>query len=55
MSVCTALVGIVAANPTEVVKIRLQEDSSNHYKGCMDCYYRLFAKNGYATNFAMII
>lgn len=47
VSVCTAFVGIIAANPTEVVKIRLQEDSAHKYTGCMDCYYKMIKHEGY--------
>jgi hypothetical protein len=37
----------LAANPTEVVKIRLQEQSYNqHYKGCIDCYRKIFRTEG---------
>ncbi len=51
VSVCTAFVGIIAANPTEVVKIRLQEDCDQNYKGCLDCYYRMIKHEGYYINF----
>lgn len=47
VSVSTALVGILAANPTEVVKIRLQEQSNNqNYKGCVDCYKKIIRTEG---------
>jgi len=37
----------LAANPTEVVKIRLQEQSYNqYYKGCIDCYKRIWRAEG---------
>jgi hypothetical protein len=45
--VVTALVGIIAANPTEVVKIRLQEQRNNsNYKGCIDCYKKIWMQDG---------
>ena len=47
VSMCTAFIGILAANPTEVVKIRLQEQSNNqHYKGCIDCYRQILKTEG---------
>eukprot|EP00826_Nyctotherus_ovalis_P062800 TRINITY_DN9148_c0_g1_i4.p1 TRINITY_DN9148_c0_g1~~TRINITY_DN9148_c0_g1_i4.p1 ORF type:complete len:140 (-),score=13.25 TRINITY_DN9148_c0_g1_i4:362-781(-) len=47
VSVCAALVGILVANPTEVVKIRLQEQNhKQYYKGCINCYRKIFRTEG---------
>ncbi len=48
VSMCTAFAGILAANPTEVVKIRLQEQSHNqNYKGSLDCYRKIWQTEGF--------
>jgi solute carrier family 25 uncoupling protein 8/9 len=47
----TGAIGISVANPTDVVKIRLQAQGrlppdQRPYKGSMDCYSQIVAKNG---------
>ena len=47
VSALTALAGILVANPTDVVKIRLQEQTYNqNYKGCFDCYKKIWQTEG---------
>jgi solute carrier family 25 uncoupling protein 8/9 len=49
---CTGAIGISVANPTDVVKIRLQAqnkiiDPANvKYKGSIDCYKKIIAADG---------
>lgn len=56
VSMCTAFLGILMANPTEVAKIRLQEQTRcQNYKGCLDCYRSIWRHEGYffPTNFSL--
>jgi len=47
VSAITALAGILFANPTDVVKIRLQEQSHNaNYMSCMDAYKKIYKTEG---------
>jgi solute carrier family 25 uncoupling protein 8/9 len=45
-------IGIAVANPTDVVKIRLQsqmnDGGAQRYKGAADCYAKIIAKDGIA-------
>lgn len=49
---CTGAIGISVANPTDVVKVRLQAQSRSldptkvHYNGTMDCYRKIIAADG---------
>lgn len=49
---CTGAIGISIANPTDVVKVRMQsqarsaDPSQVKYKGCLDCYSKIYAADG---------
>ena len=51
-ALCTGCIGICVANPTDVVKVRLQAqnriiDPANvKYKGSIDCYKKIIAADG---------
>lgn len=50
---CTGAIGISVANPTDVVKVRLQAQNRNteatgkvRYNGTLDCYKKIIAADG---------
>ena len=53
-ALCTGAIGISVANPTDVVKVRLQaqarsaDPSKVMYNGSIDCYRKIIAADGVA-------
>lgn len=49
---CTGAIGISIANPTDVVKVKMQaqaratDPSQVKYKGCIDCYSQIIKTQG---------